>query len=286
MNRPHQSSIVIANIPRYGLCNCLLVWAKAYAFSRQHDLPLLVHGWKAWHIGPWIRGERVKRYYGNYFVRQGNLVEFWKMNSQRKKSTHHVVVEPKHDSPLEPQTQYYVFEEVPHRDDFFAGLRGSESQIRDGFFAMLRPWLHEAKSSLQKPEVAIHVRRGDYHASGHAITPIEYYAEQLQRIRSIRGEDTPAILFSDAHDHELKELLELPGVSRSNAQKDILDLIQMMSSEYIVTSLQSTFGYWAGFLSRAAIILHPEHKFGFIRDPDCGLFEGSGEQLTAEFGNF
>lgn len=273
--------VVIAKIPPYGLCNSLLVWAKAYSFAARNDLPLFVSGWKALHLGPWIRGERVKRYYGSYFVNQGSLLHLWKLRSANKKPGS-VITEPSLDSVVNPDANYYLFNEVPHRDDFFAGLRGSEAKIQSGFFEMLRPWLQEARTSLQKPQIALHVRRGDYHASGHAITPIEYYIEQLEKIRSLRGKDTPAVVFSDAHDNELTELLTLPSVTRSADQKDILDLIQMMSAEHIVTSLQSTFGYWAGFLSNAAIILHPKHDFGRIRSPECGLFEGSGEALLAQ----
>ena len=277
------NTTVIANIPRYGLCNCLLVWAKAYTFAQLHGFPLVVHGWHAWHIGPWIRGERVKRYYGNYFIDQRNFIELWRMKFCRWRSDTSasglVELEPKLDSDLESTTRFYVFEKVPHRDDFFAGLRGNENMIREGFFAMLRPWIHKAKQTIQKPNVAIHVRRGDYHASGHKITPIEYYVNQLKIIREINKKQVSAVVFSDAHDEELKALLDLPNVSRSQTQPDILDLVQMITADTIVTSLQSTFGYWAGYLSKASVILHPDHRFGRIRAASNGLFEGTSEDL-------
>ena len=277
-NRPH----VIARIPRYGLCNCLLVWAKAYAFATKHQLPLAVHGWKALHLGPWLRGERVKRYYGDYFVDQRNTYQLCRSKFLQRMRPSAIRFEPEPDAKLEDGVSLFVFHSVPHRDDFFYGLRGHESAIRDGFFDMLRPWLQHDRKRLPPTEIAIHVRRGDYHHSGHRITPIEYYTENLERLRSVLGKDKKAIVFSDAHEDEIQPILSKPNVMRSPQQRDILDLIQMMSAEALITSLQSTFGYWAGFLSQAAIILHPDHQFGRIRAAEIGLFEGTGQHFISE----
>lgn len=37
--------LVVANLPRTGLGNKLFVWANAYVFANQHNLPLLTIGW-------------------------------------------------------------------------------------------------------------------------------------------------------------------------------------------------------------------------------------------------
>jgi hypothetical protein len=50
---------------------------------------------------------------------------------------------------------------------------------------------------------------------------------------------------------------------------DIADLILLSKSRVIVTSATSTFSYWAGFLSEAALIMHPAHIHGSVRPSGC-----------------
>ncbi len=52
----------------------------------------------------------------------------------------------------------------------------------------------------------------------------------------------------------------------------------MSKAEYIITSAGSTFSEWAGFLSNAVIILHPDHIHTKIRREE-NLFEGPVEAL-------
>ena len=68
MNKP----TVIADIPRCGLGNKMLVWAKACVFAKKHDLPMFTYGWEQFNIGPWLRGEKSNRYYAGYFKKNGS----------------------------------------------------------------------------------------------------------------------------------------------------------------------------------------------------------------------
>ncbi|MDP5015756.1 MAG: hypothetical protein NWQ43_00310, partial [Dolichospermum sp.] len=58
-------------MPRSGLGNMLLVWARAILFAEFNGLPVLSPNWNEVRIGPWLRGERTKRYYGNLFINKG-----------------------------------------------------------------------------------------------------------------------------------------------------------------------------------------------------------------------
>src|SRR5258705_11167494 len=66
-------SLVHARLPRGGLGNKLLVWARATVFGRLNKLPVITTGWADVKIGPLLRRERFKRYYFGYFRRQHPL---------------------------------------------------------------------------------------------------------------------------------------------------------------------------------------------------------------------
>lgn len=69
-----KKTVVIADIPRCGLGNKMLVWAKAMIFARAHDLPLYTFGWEQFNLGPLLRGERSNRFYTGYFKKERNLL--------------------------------------------------------------------------------------------------------------------------------------------------------------------------------------------------------------------
>ena len=81
---------VYADLPRTGLCNMLFPWARAVLYARNHSLPLLAPEWvKLGRIGPWLRGERDKRYYFGQFTNEGyirGLKKWWALHFEKKKT--------------------------------------------------------------------------------------------------------------------------------------------------------------------------------------------------------
>jgi hypothetical protein len=69
----------------------------------------------------------------------------------------------------------------------------------------------------------------------------------------------------------------MESISMVEGNTDIVDLLLMSKSKVIVTSAGSTFSYWAGFLSDAVIIMHPDHIYSPIRPStvDEILYEGA-----------
>src|SRR5262249_50024039 len=84
-------------------------------------------------------------------------------------------------------------------------------------------------------------------------------------------------VFTDGDPSEIKSVLGLPEVRIAPPDKPIVHLLLMSRAQLIVTSASSTFGYWAGFLADAPVILHPDHIHAPHR-PTCinqKYFEGA-----------
>ena len=277
-----KSSLCLARLPRAGLGNKLLVWARAWVFAQRHGLPLFTTSWCHVHIGPILRREK-NRFYWNYFDSPSipwHMKLLWRNQPP--------VREPALDDPragLDAPPTLFVFHQLPHWSDYFAGLREHRDPLRQALGQMLKKGLRERSAAQPAPEIGVHVRAGDFRplagheqlaGAEHARTPIDYFIEQIGRLRQELGGDVPVTLFSDGKAEELQALLTLPNLARAAAAPDIVDLLRLSQSKVIVCSAGSTFSYWAAFLSDAVVILSPSRHLGAIR-PDAvnqRCFEG------------
>ena len=94
--------------------------------------------------------------------------------------------------------------------------------------------------------------------------------------RSIHGTELPVSVFTDGFRHEFDQLFKLNNIILIEGNSDLEDLLLLSKSKIIVTSASSTFSYWAGFLSDACLIMHPDHVNTLIRPENDSheLYEG------------
>jgi hypothetical protein len=127
----------------------------------------------------------------------------------------------------------------------------------------------------------------DFKSIGSVRTPEEYFVDIIEKIRSISGKSLPVSVFTDGHRSEFEKLFNLPSVTMVEGNTDIVDLLLLSKSKVIVTSANSTFSYWAGFLSDAPLILHPDHIHEPIRLSENGLnlYEGPLDEKNEQLVN-
>lgn len=272
----HIPSCVLADIPRAGLGHRLFVWARALVFARINDLPLLVAGWNRFAIGPMLRRERRSRLYVSYFRGDGcgPLVRAMAACTLRR------VVEP----PIErlsgaqhgQKACLYVFTKAPHWSDYFGVIKPHRDYVRDHLMGMIRRRHYRLLADCARPVVGLHIRMGDYRplrpgedfstAGGHVRTPLSYYGAAVRALREIHGSELPVSVFTDGYPDELREVLDLPGVSLVDTGSDIADLLLLSRSDVMVGS-NSSFAFWAAFLSERTVLMHPLHFWSPTR-PD------------------
>jgi hypothetical protein len=282
-------SICWARLPRSGLGNKLLVWGRALVFARINGIPLHVTGWNRLRLGPLIRREVGRQYFGQFQVtRELNPWKWWGAVATYKR-----VHEPAVTKIVPGDSKLYVFSNMPHWGDYFEYIRDYRETVRSGLFDAVAPFVRHRVQSLPAPVVSLHVRHGDFRwlKSGEDFahvglvrTPIDYFEYVIDLIRSLARKTVPVTVFSDGAPADLEELLALPCVRLHQPEAAAIDLLLMSRSKIIVPSAGSTFGYWAAFLSEAAVLLHPQHIHAPIRPADVNskFFEGPTPPAVAE----
>jgi len=248
------SSKVFVKFPKAGLGNMLLTWSRGYIFANLNNLELFTSSWTRIHAGAWLRRERKKRLYKGYFKEKSVLKSaLFFFSCMVKKKIHEPPVEK--IANINGDT-VYIFDKIFTDYDFFKEVRPYRKMVRDGLYNQLQPSLQIRLESYEKPEIGIHIRRGDF-TRGSTLTPLSFFIEVVNGIRQQIGIAMPVTLFTDAKPGELKELLDLPFVSLAEQKEDILDIFLLARSRIVVLSIGSSFSYWAAFLSEGIIIKHP-----------------------------
>ena len=282
-------SLVHCHLPSAGLGNQLFPLLKAAVFARINDLPLAVTNYRQVRIGPYLRRERSKRNYNNNFKFQQPVwqqaFDKWPLSVRYRTCTLVEEAALRAEPGAGDKRTVYRFSKIPHWSNYFGELRDHRRLAIAALMEMIRPEILARLERLPPPQVGIHIRMGDFRKLspgenfskvGTVRTPEEYFVGIIRQIRLSAGEDIPVSIFSDGRRQELGRVFELPRVELVKGNPDIIDMLLLSRSKIIVTSAGSTFGYWAGFLSEAPIIMHPDHIHQPIRvaGEHSRLYEG------------
>jgi Glycosyl transferase family 11 len=290
-------SFVWCKVPKAGLGNQLFCILKASIFAHTHNLPIFFSRYNQFHLGTYLRGERTKRKYFGFFTFQKNFIRE-RIDRLRIRSKLHknLVKEPELNQNIFGNTTY-LFEMIPHWSDYFKDLKEHRSLVLDIFDKMLKNEIKADLLKLESPSIGVHIRMGDFRKLksnedfskvGAVRTPLDYFINVIKDIRKMAGNDLPVSLFTDGHEHELKDLLKLKNVTLVKGNSDIVDLLLLSKSKVIVTSAGSTFSYWSGFLSESPIIMHPDHIHRPIRiiHQSSNCYEGVLEAANSGLVNY
>lgn len=274
---------VFALLPRTGLANRLFTWAHAQIMADELGVRNLVHGWGHVHFGPWLRGEKSKRYYARDFIRTSNRLQLYSDLVAAKLNKRRVIVDPAKNQGWSNVATTYIYQALPDKSDYFRGLRGHETQLRSRLLTSLKPEIRALCENVPDVDVAVHVRRGDFVDANFKLTEDDYFLNTLNKLRGQSRRSLQIAVFSDAFEEELSTILSVPNTHLHTSQSDIVDIFAISRAKIIITSLKSTFGYWAAFLSQGAVILHPDHIYGSLTGGK--RFEGTVEDYCLLHGD-
>jgi hypothetical protein len=263
--------IVNTNLPHAGLGNMLLVWAKAVAFAELNSLVMVAPMWNSLHIGPWLRKERCKRYYGTFFS-TNHYQNRWKFIVSN--IFHNAAI---HSNPpiaklnlngtefSQSDRNIFLFDKMPPWNDYFQDLKDYQPIIKAKFYQDIHQNLLGQILQKPAPKIGIHIRRSDYQppkdgddfaVNRIVYTKLEWYINVLKSIRTEVGEDIPATIFSDGYPAELSDILEMSNVSLSTETSALSDMITMSRSKLLIGSSHSSFSAWSSYLGRCPTIWH------------------------------
>jgi hypothetical protein len=261
--------MVMPRLPYAGLGNMLLVWARAALFAELNGLPMVQPNWNALHIGPWLRGERYKRYYGGLFTAQNHRSPLRAFVGGLGYATH-IHAEPSiqqldlNHSPYQKNGRHiFIFSDMPPWNDYFQTLKDHQPIVKQQFLNYVKPRLLAQILERPTPQIAIHIRRGDYQKPNegddfarrrYVYTPLEWYIDTLNSLRHEVGHNVTAMVFSDGYAEELSPILELPNVQFAPAASALSDMLTMSRSQLLIGSAHSSFSAWAAFLGQCPTI--------------------------------
>jgi hypothetical protein len=260
--------MIYCKIPRAGLGNQLFIIAHALMYSRINSKPIIFLGYKQIKIGPYLRFEKSKRDYSNFFIFHKNLfgysVDMIRYRYHKFNSV--IVIEPS----LIPEevNSVVLFNNIPHWSDFFGKLKTfGGKRVREEILSIVTDENKKIINNLPLIDVAVHVRLGDFKKLNSSVdfakvgstrTPLEYFQKTILLIKS-KFPQYKFKIFTDGYENEVSELLTIDSVDLYESVNDLVDLFQMSNSKILITSAGSTYSYWAGFLGNCEIIQHPDH---------------------------
>jgi hypothetical protein len=212
---------------------------------------MVTSGWWGIRWGSWLRNEKKKRVYWNHFHETPLSA---RMSLYVQKPFSSIVDEPPVGPTRLPQKPtIYQFSNPCVQTDLFEHIRQHREFIRAEIYNLVKPHVLKQLSCIEAPEIAIHIRRGDF-KYGNPVTPVSYFLDCIRFIRVQTKRSLAVTVFTDAGTEEIGEVLKLENVRLAVKKPDILDILQMSQSRIIILSQSSTFSYWAAFLSEAIVI--------------------------------
>lgn len=229
------------DLARRGLGNMLFAWAQAVAYCHRTGARMIAPHWASvMRIGPWLRGERYKRYYGRSFTNRG-YAGIWHRWLPGVK----------------------VFRGM---DGFFEPFINEQDVVKDELWRNVNPQIASAveRVASEGSFIGVHIRRGDFKTAG-LCTPDEWYVQAIKLAVETIGCENPLIrVFSDGYPEEVAFIARAFPAARVVVMPKapaIQDILLLSKSKIAVCTPGSTFSMWAVFLG----------QMPSIWKKDCGL---------------
>ena len=226
-------------LPRTGFCNMLNPWARAYLWARDNGASMLAPNWvKLLRIGPWLRGERDKRYYFGMITNDGYISGLKK----RLILLRHAKI---NETDIRDKVRECVVIFSGQRNDLLdfphqaRALNGELNRIA-------APTIKSRLRELPQKFIGVHIRRGDFKIIGQTL-PEDYYCTAISHAIKLQG-NIPIIVCSDASETELSYLRQFSNLYVQENNPSLLDLLTLSRASCLVCTNGSSFSEWAAFL--------------------------------------
>ncbi len=257
-------------LPRTGLGNRLLPWARCRLFAEVNHARMLVPYWPQVKFMSSVRGALGHpvnifpiRTYHNLFRRGREEVTGWQrlwLQWTASKCPEPSAVAAPWPTPVAQRT-VVVFEGLR---DYFQQLKGWDEFLHRELRAITRTrWLRRV-DQIPLNVVGINVGLSPF---GDRVPPwgIEWYAESLALIRKIAGFSVPAFLVSDGRPRVLAPLLTMGSVTLVTTGSAIGDILLLARARVLIGSGGSTFSAWAAFLGQMPTVTPPGYPLSWFR---------------------
>ncbi|MCI8402379.1 MAG: hypothetical protein HFI38_09900 [Lachnospiraceae bacterium] len=242
-----------------GLGNILFAYARAVVYAQKHHCQLIWPTWASIKLGPFLRGETDKRFYGDLFENRcgakdglSKVIKLFTTRHERENAA----------ESLEGRDNVTVYFEG--LDGCFEPVLYDYELIRGHLFGNLKKKNRAALSFDFTNSIGVHIRLGDFsrvteeevRAGRHdSSLPVEWYVRVIRQVLRYAGEDKKVWIFSDGTDRELEPVLQIPQAKRITFGTSIADIAALSRVPLFIAS-GSSFSMWARFLGRMSCICY------------------------------
>ena len=244
-----------------GLGNLLFTYSRALIIAKNNGLKMIWPTWPSLKLGPWIRRENDKRFYGDLFVNKSDAVgtvnKTFRLWFGRK-----IPYEKVKDCLSKLGKKDIVIYDAFNMN--FNGLLDYHDIIYENIVRNLAKKGKMANAFRCDDAVNVHVRFGDFQKNTSALKSgsnntridIGWYVSIVNKIRKALGYDIVVNVFSDGTDEEIHNLHLMNNVCRKTFGNSIADIIALSKSPLMISS-GSSFSMWARFLGQSSSISYP-----------------------------
>ena len=226
-----------------GLGNIMFPWATALVYAKNHNLKSIQTTWRNLKIGTFIRKERDKRIYMDFFLETDMISGFKKFFL------------------LNFSNNVKVFSGM---DNLFIPFKNEQHFVKSELLKIINPHHLKRANEFNSNSIAIHIRMGDFtipmnekvlrNGAWNYRLPINWYIRLIEKIQKVSN--LPIYIFSDAVDSELKDILVYDNCNRVYFGSAISDMLALSTCKVLISSA-STFSMWASFLGQMPTIWFP-----------------------------
>ncbi|MEO9570749.1 MAG: alpha-1,2-fucosyltransferase [Polaribacter sp.] len=261
-----------------GLGNILFPWARGVVFAKKNKLKKINSTWITFKFGTYLRKEKDKRNYHNIFLEK-NIGGIRKMMYLfiGKHFSENEIIGNKIESTFRPSIITFFGMKNQMND-----IINDQKIVKEELFKILRDKHLKLAEKHTPKSIAIHIRLGDFsipnnekdirNGKTNCRLPLNWYVEIISNIRKELSDDIDVLVFSDGKDEELKQILDLPNVSRAKGGTAISDMLSLSYAKILIAS-NSTFSLWASYLGQNSTIWFPgTHRVKLFNNDN--VFEG------------
>lgn len=263
-----------------GLGNLMFTWARTIVAANKYNVTMIWPTWPSFKVGPWIRHEADKRFYGDVFANRtgmcAGISKYSRLLFSKKIHTrdlNSIAWQSLDKNDIVVYDDYQLAPGMFQMD--FNGLREYQEVISETIISNLAVKGQKARQFDASRAVNVHVRLGDFSKNTAALSAgknntrinIEWYAAMVEKIREAAGWNVPVNVFSDGTDDELRLLLRLPDVKRTFFGNSIGDIIGLSKAPIMIAS-GSSFSLWSRFLGNCSSISYPGQIKDYVHNGD------------------
>lgn len=242
LSRP---DLAFIRAPGPGLGNLLFPIARAIVGQQRLGSTVVVPTLRQVKLGPWLRGERDKRTYGD-------ILRHRTPSELRNWLAAQIARDPTPESRAHPEARVIRYAGLGRQ---FHDLAGHAEAVRAFLLQAGREPVPDAGI-----DIALHVRLGDFEppamgATGQNVQiPLDWYrAAYVSAVARLGLRSPRAMLFTDAAPQQVAQALGLPGLVPEPPGNALTSMMRMAQARVLVGS-RSTFSLWAQFLGGATAI--------------------------------